>query len=50
MTIYPPLDAVLRLHAELVGPDLVRDRGQVAANLARPAGGRSTRSSIRRLR
>lgn len=39
MIIYPPLDTVLRLHADLVGPDLVRDRGQVAATLARPAGG-----------
>jgi death on curing protein len=36
---YLDLEDVLTQHAHRIGPDLVRDRGQVAGTLARPASG-----------
>jgi death-on-curing protein len=38
-TTYLTLDDVLEQHAKYIGPNLVRDPGQVASTLARPARG-----------
>lgn len=39
MTAYLTVEDVLEAHARLIGPDLVREPGQVAASVHRPSSG-----------